>query len=129
MPYYSYDSFTDAEFSDLVGETLTNVIQKSDGGEDELVFETTSGKIFSMHHRQDCCENVSIEDIVGNLEDLVGSPILRASEDSNRGEREDYESETWTFYNIATHKGYVTIRWYGSSNGYYSEGVSFILLK
>jgi hypothetical protein len=89
-----------------------------------LVFYTDCGKIYAMHHAQDCCECVSIEDIVGSLDDLIGSPLTMA-EVVSESKQDDDGSETWTFYKFATVKGYVTVRWYGSSNGFYSEGVDF----
>lgn len=69
-------------------------------------------------------------DVVGDLKDLIGNPILLAEEvvggDTPEDvDREFSESYTWTFYKLSTIIGSVTIRWLGESNGYYSESVYF----
>lgn len=109
------------EFSDMLGEVFTD-IRVSD---DEIKFFTKDGKsYYRMYHEQDCCEDVYVDDIVGNIKDLVGEPILVAEESSNSGTPDgSYDSVTWTFYKLATIKGSVDIKWFGTSNGYYSEGV------
>lgn len=106
----------------LKGKTLSNVDHKSNL-DDELWFYTTENKAVRLWHRQDCCESVSVEDIVGDLNDLVGSPLLRAEVRTEDGQS-SYGDLMYTFYELATIKGSVTIRWYGSSNGYYSTRVS-----
>lgn len=97
--------------------------------QDALRFIAETGEEFQFAHGQDCCESVSIEDIDGDLRDLVGVPLTMAEEveGSQEPRQQDYPdvSFTWTYYKFATPKGYVTVRFYGTSNGYYSEGVSF----
>lgn len=113
------------EIRELIGKTIVD-IQNSN---DRIDFKCSDGSGYAMYHNQDCCESVNIEDIIGDLSDLLNCPITLAEEstshDSPEGKPSDSESQTWTFYKLATIKGYVTIRWWGVSNGYYSESVDF----
>jgi len=118
---YNGEMYDRADISDLVGQVFTSVTE--DGY--EMVFENDTMK-FTFYHFQDCCESVGIEDIEGDLSDLVGTPILLAEEVSGvtpESEYDSYMSQTWTFYKFGTIKGYVDVRWLGESNGYYSESV------
>lgn len=112
-------------FSNMLSKVMVTV--EGHRGDDIMTFTSECGKKFIFQHYQDCCESVSIEDICGDVEDLVGSPILMAEEVSNVGDVPacDYESYTWTFYRFGTAKGNVTVRWLGTSNGYYGEGVDY----
>ena len=123
MAYTDWDSQVDIK--NMVGRVFTRV---SGGvGDGELVFENDTER-FVFFHYQGCCESVDINDIVGDLEDLVGEPLLIAEEVEGSVpidfEDKYTESYTFTFYKFATRKGYVDVRWLGESNGYYSESVS-----
>ena len=121
----------DSNINCLVGEILTKIDNLAD---EILNFETKSGRKFSMFHGQDCCESVKIEKIKGKLKDLIGSPIIETTEvisDKNpKGFFKEYQdSFTWTTFTLETINAKVVIRWYGESNGYYSESVSFVEYK
>jgi hypothetical protein len=127
--FYAYDHR--ADLSALLGLTLTSVTLNADAG--EIDFIAASGEHFRMYHEQDCCESVVINDVNGDIADLIDSPITTAEESTSGARPEDvpkpdYEdySQTWTFYRIGTARGMVVIRWWGSSNGYYSEAVDFV---
>lgn len=117
----------------LIGKTIIKIVGAEEW-EGQIIFSCSDGTKYRMFHEQRCCENVSIEDICGDINSLIGSPLLMAEDISN--ECDDMEalepgtcSYTWTWYKFATIKGYVTIRWYGESNGYYSESVDFEEIK
>ena len=117
----------DAKFEELKGKVVVKIegMEKDSG---RVEFFCSDGTKYIMDHEQDCCESVYLEDVCGDKEDLLNSPILLAEEVQNADGpalNEYEESWTWTFYKIATIKGTVTLRWYGTSNGYYSEEVDF----
>lgn len=140
-------------FNALVGVTIIDVRGLHDGSE-EVEFECSDGQTFKMYHVEDCCEDVCLAEIVGDVDDIIGVPVLRAEEATSEGKIENdlyhandsYEkaqavrrklsgqdnperyadsSQTWTFYKIDTAKGDLVLRWFGTSNGYYSESVDF----
>ena len=109
---------------EILGKTLTSV--DIDRKTDQIYFTCDDGTEYCMLHMQECCENVTIEDINGDINDIIGSPILVAEERTNRSDDEHGESTTYTFYALRTINGSVDIRWFGTSNGYYGESVDFI---
>lgn len=119
----------------LIGKTLKSVDVASDNS--EVIFTCSDGSAYKMFHSQDCCEEVWLDDVIGDdLQSLVGSEILIAevrtnNDESTKPKKEDayIGSVTWTFYELGSHGGRVTLRWCGTSNGYYSEDVDFIQIQ
>ena len=105
----------------------------------EIVFETENNKKITMFHDQVCCEKVFIYSNTNNLDVLIGKTIFDVTEtvldpdvsfhkDTEKEYCKQYDSFTWTFYkflykNCDNKTKEIEIVWFGSSNGYYDEGV------
>lgn len=124
MSYNRYDKYLDA--SALKGKTITSISNLDD---ESIRFSTSDGKDYVMFHSQNCCESVMVHDIVGDLNSLVGNPLVVAREETSSvwpadvETREYVDSYTWTSYFFETATSKVRIRWLGESNGWYSESV------
>jgi hypothetical protein len=122
MEYLEINSFIGLTFTEIVG---------AEPGSESILWTAQDGSQYRMFHSQDCCELVELEDVVGDVEDLIGTPIVDAykADSGDPGPREKCDgSYTWTFYRLRTVRGTVTLRWYGTSNGYYSEEVDIVKL-
>ena len=114
----------------LMGKTIADM-QGLNQYSECVQIHFTDDSYLSMYHEQDCCESVTLEDFDNDVQSLIGGDIIRIEECiSNEADKEfdpldsyDY-SYTWTFYTIITSKGTMKLRWYGTSNGYYSEDVT-----
>lgn len=111
-------------FNDAIGKTLS--IIKINNQEDSVEFIFNDGYSIKLIHHQDCCESVYLKDICGDIDDLIGTPLIMAEESTSDDiEGDDHDSYSmWTFYRFATKKGQVDFSWFGTSNGYYSVSVS-----
>ena len=113
-----------------VKEALKNGLIRVDGlhkDSEEIIFYGKSGFAVRFYHEQNCCENVSVESIDNEEDIYTDTDFCQIVESTNTNEDDGNSdiSYTWTFYLIKTDKGYSTIRWYGESNGYYSESVQY----
>lgn len=121
----------------LEGRKIVSVEGKA--GDEEVVLCTDDDVRFRIYHEQDCCETVRLHDVDGDLQDLVGHVVSRAEMVSSESEMNDEnwreapsryaESWTWTFVKIQNMGASLTMRWFGESNGYYSEGVNIEATK
>lgn len=112
-----------AYFSDLKDKILVSATATDTA----LTLVTYEGECYDLYPEDGPPNDVEvwIESIVGDLNDLLFEPILMAEEVTNSEDSDNLNPEyTWTFYKLATRKGYVDIRFAGRSNGYYCEKAS-----
>lgn len=111
------------KFKTLKGKVITHIYSPSDAS---IIYIKTTDACYKMFHDQDCCETVYLEDVAGDWQDIIGHEILLAETVTNTHILKATDSRvTWTFYKLSTIKGSITLRWFGTSSGYYSEEVEF----
>lgn len=116
----------------LKGQTVVEIDGMKEGSE-EVTLKTKEGNTLVLRYEHDCCASCSICQVDGDPMDLLGAKLLMCETvtgasigvdedlDESGNDPGEYDSHTWTFVKFASVHGYVTLRWYGSSNGYYSE--------
>ena len=90
--------------------------------EESIVFENEDFTI-ALGHDQNCCECVQFESTDIPLSELVGHRIIKVEKRAVHREI-DYGDETKTWYIFEVEGvGTCTMRWCGTSNGWYSTAV------
>ena len=108
---------------DLIGKRILSISKSFDS-----IYLELENYTCVFEHLQDCCESVNLEDWEYYEEDFQNA-VIHDIEQASNDDPDACESGTWTFLKIRTSKGYGWFRWYGTSNGYYSEGVDFRAYK
>lgn len=108
--------FSATSISEMAGKTLTKI----DVIDNEIIkFIGADGSEFIMLHVQDVALSY-VDDIIGDMNDLIGSPIAIAHKSSGRSGVTENEflindEYLWTLFHLATDEGWVTFRWFATS--------------
>ncbi len=99
-----------------------------DRKENKIMITTISGRRFMFCHNQDCCESVTIVDVDGYKQEDLKGDLLQI--DYETFEPMDYcDHTTLTNIRFVCNHRTMIVRWVGTSNGFYSETVSFCEIK
>jgi len=112
-------------FSILKNQTITDI-----SSDYESVTFKTVDKTYRLEHYQDCCESVRLENVIGDIKNILNVPITLAEED-NPGDPDWYsesynDSHTWSVFILEAGGKRVEFWFLGESNGYYGESVDFV---
>lgn len=108
----------------LLGKTIVQ-LEGAFTGSKLVVFHLDDGVRVRMRPDENWDTSISLEDVAGDIEDLIGTVTLSEviiNDQSNR-----HGKEAWTFYRLATKAGLVVFRWYGVAGAYYSVDVNIEL--
>lgn len=128
----------------LIGATITQVKGMREGS-NEVIIKTDRGTL-TMQHPTHCCEQVELLDVCGDPRDLIdgtisvfevrsgflnGKKFPRGIVWSKLSSKEKLAYRAYTFYEIRTTKGDVTLRWGepdNSDDNRYGEEITLTLV-
>lgn len=98
---------------------------RSQGNGDALIFHDNDGFKYIMYYENDeGSDGIFIDYITGDLNDLIGVPILRSAVETEIPFQKEFY-QVCTSYILGTSKGSSRIVWCGESNVFYSLEVLF----
>lgn len=112
-----------------VGRVPVDIVGAEEDSDEVFFVFNDGGPVVKIYHCYDYGESVSINEVIGEPEDLIGYPLVVCDEsdeeptEEEKAQSDQLDRSTWTFYRFANHGGSLCLRWLGSSNGYYSEAV------
>lgn len=129
MTYEIIEYFRQDPPDEIIGKQFTEVYQSELVCDEAIFFIGPDNVGYALGHQNCCCESFQFEEIHGDLDDLIGTPIIEFYLSESNNEESEYGSDTWSFYVARTMKGTVTFRCHGASNGYYSEDADWFKVK
>lgn len=108
--------YPEVDFSILKNKTIIGVNGLKEYS-NSVIFQLSNGKKLCMSDFGEIRSSVYIEEIYGDIDDIIDSEILLAECVT----QSDKKYTLWTFYKLSTINGSITLRWCGEAdNGYYS---------
>lgn len=103
----------------IKGKKIVGIYGLTEDSEHVQIDFSNNGLSLIFTHDQNCCEYVRLVEYHGNIKkgEILHDVIVKKEEASST---EDGYG-TWTFIEVITNLGIITMRWLGESNGYYSE--------
>ena len=112
------------KFNCMQNKILNNVVLND--SKNEIYFETECGEEFIMSSELVNSKHVTIEEIKGDLNSIIGNKIQNFYSKSYESICiEDELTKITTYFNISTQKGSISLKWTGTANNELTEEVDF----
>lgn len=80
MTIPDYCNISKSSIEDLVGKTITDIKWGDSDFFIKCVDKDLEISYYHLYHEQDCCEGVWLDEIVGDLNDLINTSVIKAVE-------------------------------------------------